>query len=677
MSSEQLPRYARSEAVFDAQTPEAALTQAVNDFDLAPECLKAEEIEPGRYRVQVLKRDGMCRIAVDPDELRAILEYLTPPVGSGKALTARDLQEALKREGVSEGIDFQALKVAAEAAEGGGVITEVTFARAAPSKDGTAAEVEYKPPEIAALVRPNSPFRWLVQKGEVFGQKKPAVAPVTGRSVRGRDIPASGGEDNTPEMGAGIQVTPDGHMIAQCSGFLLMTRVEQGSRMRDLLQIEKPVTISADGLKAMMTLYPLRSSGVQYTPELLKNLLEEYGVVEGIRDADLPKICAFIKQRRRPVRRVLVAQGKKPKPGRNAEVNFQVPTKPTVGTILEDGRIDYRQRGFLQSLSEGETIATRTPPAEGTPGLTVEGKEIPTSPGKNVFLKPGPGAQVSEDGTTYTATCGGVILFLPDGGISIVKLFDHHGDVDYSTGNLEVSGSLVISGSVKPGFKVSADGDLLINGTLEAAEVKVTNSIAIGVGILGKNKCRVEAGNCISTRYAESAILITGGDIEIGEFLRHCEVYSSGHLEVVGRNGQMSGGVYVAQKGVRAKEVGLPAGGVTRVVMGVPQEEFRTMAQLRSKIEGILDETERPGTDPRAREKYFGLIEEHLQQLSDIERRLPGDYSGIRLEVQGRIHPGVEITIGTHYLVVDQEMQNVAFFFDPESRSIISEQMKV
>ena len=41
------------------------------------------------------------------------------------------------------------------------------------------------------------------------------------------------------------------------------------------------------------------------------------------------------------------------------------------------------------------------------------------------------------------------------------------GDVDYSTGHIEFSGSVVIEGSVKPLFRVKATGSVTIGGNIE------------------------------------------------------------------------------------------------------------------------------------------------------------------------------------------------------------------
>ena len=72
--------------------------------------------------------------------------------------------------------------------------------------------------------------------------------------------------------------------------------------------------------------------------------------------------------------------------------------------------------------------------------------------------------------------------------INVFPVYEVNGDVDYNTGNIDFVGTIVIRGNVRSGFKVKADGDIRIIGSVEGAELEAAGSIEISAGIIGQNK---------------------------------------------------------------------------------------------------------------------------------------------------------------------------------------------
>lgn len=662
-----------TELEIQATSPEEALVQASRQLGLPDRDLKVLPQGENIFLVQIAKRDGLFELFIEPDQTRVILKYLFPPIGTGKAVTLEDVLSRLHSMGVTHGIDKKALgKAVSESRRTQRPCRDIVGANYTPPVDGRDASIEYLPEDIAKGLNADSPVKHLVRKGEVIARKTPLVMPQVGRTVMGVEIPGKGGRDMTPKNGEGVEFTIDNAFIARRSGFLQLV-APASVRESGSLKIIPPVQISPDGLQATITLYPLLLPDRVYTPQLLLELLEEYGVRQGIRQADLTKICRYISERKTPVINLLIAQGQAPVRGEDGKVNFAVETQPQAGTILSDGRIDFHQRGFLRGLKKGEVIAHKIPPTVGKPGVNVLGKELPAARGKEAALSARTNIEISADGEWYRASRDGAVLVLPGGEIAIVDRFEHQGDVDYSVGNLKMEGSLVISGSVKAGFSVEAKGDILIGGSIEAARVTAGASLGVLRGIIGKEKGIVRAGTRLTALYVDAATLICDGDIEIADALMHSEVFCRNQLLVIQKTGRIAGGTCVVGKKICAREIGTAAGANTRLIIGLTRDQHLALLDIQGKIQSIQMEIDRPGTSEIIKNRYLGLIEELKAQQSRMTQSFPADFPGCQVEVQGRIYPGVEIVFGIQSLQVTEILSHVVFKYDMNSQSVYQE----
>ncbi len=671
MDRNELQQLTKSEAVLEASSREEALSEAVRQFALPGQDLEITPVEEGRFRARVLKRDGAFLVQAAPDGMTAELVYVLPALGSGAQVTVQQVLDRLHSMGVTHGIDQDAVTQAVEQASHSG---QPSFgdvvAHSTPPVDGQDAKLEFTPPEIGETLGKQDVARHLVRKGEVFGRKIPITLAQPGQTVLGNTIAGLGGQDLTPALGEEIEIEEDNSLRARISGFLLLGE-QSRSNPRGVLRIEPAVYVSEGGWQATLSLYPLIPSSPPYTPSLLLALLAEQGVVEGIRSDDLQKICRYIGQQSKPISRVLVAEGRKPVRGSDGRVEYSVETRPRVGTILPDGRIDFRQRGFLKTVKTGEVVAQLIPAGAGQPGITVLGEEQPTEPGQEVTITAKQNIEVSPDGLSYRAARDGVLLTSPSHEISVVDLYEVQGDVDYSIGDLQMEGSLSISGSVQAGFRVQAKGDILVGGTLEAARLEAGASVAVSRGIVGKGKCQVRAGTQITALYAEGATLIAREGIEVVDSLLHCDVFCGTELKATQRSGRIAGGTCVVKERICAKEVGTEAGVRTHLILGLSREQYMETLELQGQIEAIRREANRPGTDARTQDRYLRLVESLQGQMSELESNFPKDFPDVRVEILGRIYPPTQITFGRHTCKVDEPLKSVAFIFDAATESVI------
>lgn len=671
MDRRELLELAKSETVLQAASPEEALNEAAKQFGLPTQDLAVEPMDEGRFRVRILKRDGAFLLQLAPDGMNATLVYVLPPLGAGAAVTSQAVLERLQSMGVTHGVREEAVAQAiAQVQVSGQPGTAVIVAEAVPAAAGQDAQLEFTPPEIAEGLGKDQPRRYLVRKGQAFGHKRALTMGRPGFTILGHEIPATAGRDLTPKPAEEIELGKDGVLHARQSGFLRLTGPVPG-RPQDELRLEPAVQVAPDKLQASLSLYPALPPSPPYRPALILELLSEHGVVEGIRHKDLEKICHYVNRQQKPAIRVRVAEGRRPVPGTDGRVEYAVETRPQAGALLSDGRMDFRQRGFLRGVKAGQVVARRMPAGPGQPGRTVLGEELPAQGGQEIALSAGENIEVSADGSAFHAARDGVLLISSSRELSVVELYEHSGDVDYSVGNLDIEGSLSVSGSVRPGFSLKAKGDILIGDTLEAAQVEAGGSVAVGRGVVGKGKCRVRAGNQIKALYAEGATLIAREGIEIADSLLYCDVFCGTELVVTQRTGRIAGGTCVVAGRICAKEVGTEAGAKTRLVLGLSREQYMESLDLQGQIEAIRQEATRPGTDPRTQDRYMKLVEGLKERLEEQQAKYSAGFSGVRVEILGRIFPPTEIVFRLHSSVVREPLKGVVFFFDDVTRTVI------
>ena len=673
MEKEHLEKLAQAERVLPADDPESALLRASREMRTPPQDIEIKEEEPKKYRARIVKRNGFFGIQLSPDGYQAVLEYLLPPIGSGSPVTVDQILEALQSKSVIYGIDRKAIQVATEhVAEDRTPCVNVVVARGTPPVDGQDASLEFTPERLAKALQAKGPDRPLVRKGTAFAKKTPPTPAKYGTALNGQKVSGEAGEDRTPQLGSGSEIGEDGTIKAAVSGYLELERCDTGLNS---LQIEPCVQISKDALEATLTIYPPGGEEPKPTPQTLLELLQEAGVVEGIRQKDLPKICRYVLERKKPVQQLLVAQGRPPESSHDGSVTYSTEIIPRVGTIKNDGSVDFRERGFLKSFKAGEVVAQKVPPKPGRPGVTVRGEPIEAEPGKEARLVGGKHIEVSADGEWFRAGQDGVLKVAETGEVSIVELVEIPGDVDYSVGNLNVNGSLSVGGAIKPEFSLEAKGDILIRGAVEAARVVAGGSVAVAKGIVGKDKAFIRAGIMLTAQYAEAATLISGGNIEIVDSLMHCRVFCDGCLDVTGRSGRLSGGTYVVRQQIRAKEIGTSAGVHTHCVLGIEREAYLQIESLRGQIEALRQETRRLTSEDQIKKRYMRLIEESEAQLNGLLQAQPLKYPSVRIEVLGRIYPGVELTIGTTVAKISEPLSHVVFVFDEQKQALIYESL--
>ncbi|MEW6182007.1 MAG: flagellar assembly protein A [Bacillota bacterium] len=205
--------------------------------------------------------------------------------------------------------------------------------------------------------------------------------------------------------------------------------------------------------------------------EALNSLLKESNVTYGLNDEMLDGLYD-----KPEAGRHLIAEGVTAEPGINEKLDIRF-AQVAEGrpAISENGTVDYRDLQRFISVEPGDILAVRLPGVLGKPGYRVNGEEVQPSPPKPVELIAGNGASLSNGGMFVTATVSGLPTIRQSGSrftVSVEPLLVIKGNVDLETGNINFRGNVRIKGSITDAMKVSATGDVIVEGDVSGATVE-------------------------------------------------------------------------------------------------------------------------------------------------------------------------------------------------------------
>ncbi|MDR0516655.1 MAG: FapA family protein [Fibromonadaceae bacterium] len=279
----------------------------------------------------------------------------------------------------------------------------------------------------------------------------------------------------------------------------------------------------------------LIEAGLRITKEDIYFILAEKAVVYGIH----PNIIEDMISNDAYGREFVIASADSPVLGQDAIITEAIPIDPDVKPFLdENGNANYKTWDNIRQVKKGEVICTRTPPTPGIPGTSVFGQPLSPIPGEDFALPIGMNTQVIDDETKLVATIDGY-LYRAGRNICVGNIYVIKGDIDIKTGNIEYSGDVVIKGNVNAGFSVVADGNISIEGFVEAAHIESKkNSVFLKGSVFGLNKATIYAAKNITAKSIQDACIKAGKTLTVVNLIRGCEIETE-NLEMPRSTGQI------------------------------------------------------------------------------------------------------------------------------------------
>ncbi len=348
-------------------------------------------------------------------------------------------------------------------------------------------------------------------------------------------------------------------------------------------RFETTIRISDDYYKAFLSI-EFNGSTTSIKSEEILDLLKEKNIVFGIKHNVVEQICKTCKSDFN----ILIAEGIPHENGTDATIDFTVSkehkAKPQ---ILDDGRVDFKNMGFVELVSEGDILAVKTPPTKGKNGTTVTGKIIKGRDGKEVVLKIGKNMRLSSDGLSAIADADGTIVYDNDR-ISVIKSLEIKTDVGVETGNITFHGQVIINGNVTNGYFVECEGDLIINGVVEGAKLTAGGNMVISRGIQGHDKAEIKCSGDLTVNFINSADVYVRGNIEASAIM-NSNIKCDGRVVVKGKKGLIVGGEITSKSDIEANTVGSEMGIITSIKLGVDIETIEELKALTTEVRELID----------------------------------------------------------------------------------------
>lgn len=384
---------------------------------------------------------------------------------------------------------------------------------------------------------------------------------------------------------------------------------------------------------------------------------------------------------------ILISKGKNAIDGEDSSINYNFDTVKTTKrvSVMEDGSVDFRNLNLITNVTEGDVLATMVPSTKGEMGFTVTGEIIKPKDGKQTSFTYGKNVNLSDDGMSLIANTDGQVT-LDGNKVTIHEIYIVSDDVDNSTGNIEFNGMVSVKGNVRTGFNITTEGDIEVNGVVEACHLNSGSNIILKRGMQGQNKGKLIAKGDIIAKYLENTYLYSEGDIK-AEAIMHSEVYGQNSIEITGKKGLLVGGICKAKHEIYAKTIGSTMATSTELEVGVDPNIKAEYENIKTEIQNTEENTEKldksitllsrlAKSNKLTNDKKQLLIKclndkntltnnlnELKHDLAEIENRIEMLSKG-KIHVKDIIYPGVKITIGRSVMFVKKEYKYCTIYLE-------------
>ncbi|EMJ93211.1 DUF342 domain-containing protein [Leptospira alstonii] len=444
------------------------------------------------------------------------------------------------------------------------------------------------------------------------------------------------------------------------------------------------IEISEDRMKAYLIFYPPKYGGRILNSEQIQESILQKGIQFGIRKETVDRFS----EEPEYGKKILIAEGVPPVPGKNGDIRILF-IHPAAPNLEEDefGRVDFKNIQIIQSVAKDQKLAEKISPLPGKEGKNVLGEILPYDSGKEAEWKLGANVRLSLEGTSVHSLIDGRPILDRQGTIRVDEIC-HLENVDFSTGNVNFPGTIIVEGSIADGFTLETEGSIIVKKSVGKVFLKAGGDVVLSGGFMGRNGGLIESGADIYTRFVEQGRLIAKNTIFIEEASMHSELVAGESVVIHGGRGELIGGSCVAGKSVICTKLGAIAETKTSVSVGIRPELLEDLEKLRSEVQKnqeILKKVElslvKLNEDSQRRQltaeekeslpklsaikqKYSGILNNLLGQEQSVIMGFEPDKDSY-VEVEQEIFPGVDIYPGKgkNFKVRLKEIPGPSFVF--------------
>jgi uncharacterized protein (DUF342 family) len=273
-----------------------------------------------------------------------------------------------------------------------------------------------------------------------------------------------------------------------------------------------------------------------------------------------------------------IAAGMSPETGKPDQVTYHFDTNPfRVGTISEDGLMDWKERGEYPYVEKDTILATITPGKKSVPGKDIFGQALVADEVPRLHVYAGKGVRKSKDRLQLIAKVSGQPQLSGRGNVAVIQTIDIKGDIGVETGHVDFEGHIEVQGAVEKGYRVK--GDSLRAKEILSDQVEIAGDVVAVHGIFGAN---IVCGGRIKANHLNKSSVMAEGDVVVAKEVVECTIITNGKCIIDGGT-VLSSEIY-AKKGLKADKIGSEASYPSKLVVGVDQIAKVKVDQCKKEI---------------------------------------------------------------------------------------------
>ncbi|HPW52279.1 MAG TPA: FapA family protein, partial [Spirochaetota bacterium] len=359
-------------------------------------------------------------------------------------------------------------------------------------------------------------------------------------------------------------------------GFIVLDKVKT-------MRLIVPFQITKEKTKAFYLIHPAKNGQLPSYSDI-EEVLKLNKIVTPVDEKIIREELSKIDPKNRGITRLKVAQSKEPVNGRSEYFTPLVDIGKKAGKMLEDGRMDFKEIDSIVQVTKGQELLRRFEEIKAEDGYDIYGEKAAAVIEESKGFQRGENiVQSGSDPDIYVSAIDGC-LETDKKKINVRAVATIKGDVDYESGNIDFSGSVRITGSVKPGFSVKATGDIFIDQSVDDAYLESGGKISVKMGISGKGSAVIKSEGGISAKFVLNSHLESKGDVIIEDSIINSKVYSNSKVFVTSQHGKIMGGEISALYRIEANSAGSSKETNTILTVGRNLELERELETIRIEI---------------------------------------------------------------------------------------------
>ncbi|MFC1490573.1 flagellar assembly protein A [Candidatus Latescibacterota bacterium] len=586
-------------------------------------------------------------------------------------LSSEDLKRFLAEEGIEYGINEEEIETLFKEVIFDRYNEKILIASGEKPEEGKDGKIEF-------IFESDKKVK--VKKGDKIGE---IIHPADGKEgmtvFNEKMLPRQVQKAITPKL-ANISVSPENEdvLIAEIDGYLLIEQLSV--QIMPFFEIE----ISEDKYEGYATVNKPLNEGDIVSGDL-KKFIAEKGIAYGVLEEEIENI---FKQNTFD-KRVTIARGKKVVNGKDGNIIYYFDTE--IKPKMDDkGNIDYKELNIIQNVHEGAKLAEVTPPVPGIKGVNVlneiispqDGVQPPLPIGKNTTPDTGnPNVLLSEiEGSVK----------LKGTAVDVEQVITIRENVDFSTGNIDFIGPVIVNGDVKSGFEVKSLDDVQVNGVVEDAVIESGGNVLLKTGFIGRGHGKITAQGDVTAKFCENQTIYAKGSIHISEFAMHSNIQTKGTLTITEKNGLIVGGETYAVKGIIVKTAGNDNYTPTALFAGVDlefnqeldsaKESLAVIIENQKKIDLVLHKSTRMKLVKKTlSEEMINMLNKVkiIKDEKEIEKKKTvieieklkskiDEFKEAKVEILGDVYPETTITIYDTHLKINETAKSKYFKYGEE-----------